>query len=153
MHRMTSRENSSTAVTGLRVLGSARSETTSLPPRTPVSLPVARSSSFDCRVWPLARVAPLQRETANSTAPAQQLRQAFFARLRCKVVFISGSDNYHSCALLQQLSEKLIPQKQGDECERGNIHPPVRRENMVLLQAGQQIPPAWDRFANSQPEE
>src|ERR1700682_517304 len=67
---MTSREGASTAVSGFRVFGSARNETTSRPPRCPISPGRVNSSSeeLDCGGNPLAG-------RAKTAAPAKSKPQ------------------------------------------------------------------------------
>src|ERR1700726_1696263 len=130
MQRITSREGPSAARTGFSVLGSERTATTSFPPARPGVLSVTMRSS---------RVAP-----ANPSAQSAQHNNSMPAATRGNLGTLLIRDflteigrllqRYGFQAFLQSIGSRVVGEKQRNEEQRRQEHPPIRSQDVILLQ-------------------
>src|SRR6266478_4052713 len=159
---MTSREGVSAAIIGFSVFGSAFSAITMRPPRRPASPATRSSSSFLfalVETWPeCCGGSDSPRPTKNphhkiaaTATPAPicadlALRSLISNPIRCFLYLRRPT------ASLQQTREHQVSEKERHHRECRQVHPPVRGEDVVMLQAGQQVSPTWHRLGHAQPK-
>src|ERR1700675_194384 len=148
MQRITSREGSSTARTGFSVLGSERRATTSLPPRRPGELSVTIRSSPG---WTGAPEAQRNEHRKMMLAARCMQRRTFpISKFLAEIKAFSQRDGFQ--AFLYSIGSYVKREEEGDQKEGRQEHPPVRSEDVILLQRGEQTAPArhWLTDADSE---
>src|SRR5947208_4328560 len=53
---------------------------------------------------------------------------------------------------LQRARKRQVAEEERRHCHRRQVHPPIGRQDAVLLQATQQISPAWRRLRYTEPK-
>src|SRR5438445_1131567 len=160
---MSSRESVAGSIIGFSVFGSAFSASTMRPPRRPAPPATRSSSSFLfalVETWPECcgggdsprptknpqhKIAPTATAACNSADLA--LRSLISDPIRCFLYLRRPT------ASLQQTRKHQVSEKERHHRECRQVHPPIRGEHVVMLQAGQQVSPTWHRLGHAQPQE
>src|SRR5580704_9037936 len=131
MQRITSRDGSSSASAGFKVFGSERKAITSLPPACPGAPPAIMRSSPACNPRPCAaeqahEIAAIRTSDARNSPllPMYQLLAEIYLFLQ----------RHRFVKFLQCIGGGVKYDQDGDQEQRRQKHPPIRRKHRVLLQ-------------------
>src|SRR6266581_5825230 len=154
MTLITSREGASVAKIGFNVFGSARNETTSRPPDLPISPGTTRNSPR-ASCWGVAASANCPAAQAATDAASRRKSQRRKATFLCihaptRHSYTLGSYLGRVRPFLQRARKAQVAEEERHHCRRRQVHPPVGRQNAVLLQVCEQIAPARDGFGHAE---